>query len=55
MAEGKFKDLEVWGLGPEPQSEKGIRQSVLDMDKEAQVLYYVLVVVDLFSAVSRAM
>jgi hypothetical protein len=37
VAEGKIKDLEVWGVGPEPQVEEGVRKSVLDMDKEAQV------------------
>ncbi len=37
MTEGRIRDLEVWGVGPEPQPEQGRGTSVLDLDPEVQV------------------
>ncbi len=39
MTEGRIRDLEVWGVGPEPQPEQGRGTSVLDMDPEVQVRF----------------
>jgi hypothetical protein len=38
VTEGRIKDLEVWGVGPEPQPEQGRGTSVLDLDPEVQVM-----------------
>jgi len=40
--EGRIKDLEVWGVGPEPQAEQGRGTSVLDLDPEVQVDLHML-------------
>ena len=39
MTEGRIRDLEVWGVGPEPQPEQGRGTSVLDLDPEVQVRF----------------
>jgi hypothetical protein len=39
VTEGRIRDLEVWGVGPEPQPEQGRGTSVLDMDPEVQVRF----------------
>jgi hypothetical protein len=36
VTEGRIKDLELWGVGPEPQPEQGSGTSVLDLDPEVQ-------------------